>query len=149
MVFTDCAKLRAELRLIWKDDIVPLLYPVLPFGVPELLSLSVALSTEAKVMVAKLTGHPDANVEALYDRKLACCKHAHFLTKDQGCGFTVLQGSPHMFVLLAVSHGKSFRSSISFNMTLNNPFIPYSRQWMDGYQPVKLAISWNNNPHSR
>ena len=93
-------------------------------------SLYAALSKEADVMVAKLTGHASANVDILYKQKLGVLMIcAHFLTNDPWCGYTVFQGWPHntYIISLGVTHGRILRT-MPFSMNFSNPLIPYSHE---------------------
>lgn len=116
-MYTVIRILLAKMGLVWKDDIMSLLYPALSFGTPW-PSLYAALSRGAEVMVTVLTVHAAANGVIPYKRILACWKHGHFLTNGPWCGCTILQARPHnMSVLSAISHWRALRSCMPFSMT--------------------------------
>ena len=70
-IYTATRILHTELRLVWKEDIVPFLYPIfVVLHIRVTVSLYVALSREVQEMVTELTGHAASNVDAPYERKL-------------------------------------------------------------------------------
>ena len=134
-VYSSIRILRTKVEFVWKDNIVPFLYPALSFGKTRVIvSFYVILSREAEIlMIAELTGYAAENVDTRKVRNWACCKRAHFLTICLWCGFTVLPGWTHiMSVFSGFMNGGALRSCMPFSMTLSNPLISYSydSKWM-------------------
>ena len=120
--------MHAEPGLVWKENIMPFLYPALSFGTPELPSLSMLhCQLKPKYWSPRWQAAMLQTSVHCMSESWTFCKHVHFLTNGLWCDYMILKGWSHnMFVLLGISHGIVLRSCMPFSMTLSNTLIPYS-----------------------
>lgn len=115
--YTTIRILHAESGLVWKDNIVPFMYSVLSFGVPESPSISMlhyqgSRNNWSPCWQSTLLQTSSYRTSRYWVR----CKHAYFLTNGPWWNCMVLQGRPH-----------NMSNFSGFSMTMSNPLILYSR----------------------